>query len=345
MVSVEGNRLSVDRRVGLQLGHRGPGRELVDLGLAAGHLELPGVVVGHVGPGHAVQVRLARLPVVGVLDELERAALVPVVELERAGADRRVVERGRGLAAVVVGHDAVGEQRQVGQDGRPLVLQVDHHRVGGRGGHRLDGGVDVAPALGGGHRLLQAELHVLGRHGRAVGELDPLPQRDGVRQLVLRDGVAGREPRRDALAVAGDGEQRLGDLLDDPDRVVVEDSRFVERLCVLRVGEDEVPARDRRAGAGGTTTWWCLPRTRKRLTRSRPAPAGRQPAVRAMVRIGLCLTSSSGELRSDGYVAKRDDMRAVRRTTQRGTRPCVEGGTALCPSCWAKVCANLCPTL
>src|ERR1700727_929499 len=39
-----------------------------------------------------------------------------------------------------------------------------------------------------------------------------------------------------------------------------------------------------------------------------PASATRaQPTVRAMVRTGLCLTSSSGEHRSDGFVAKRDD--------------------------------------
>src|SRR6202451_3852119 len=40
-----------------------------------------------------------------------------------------------------------------------------------------------------------------------------------------------------------------------------------------------------------------------------PASATRaQPTVRAMVKTGLCLTSSSGEHRSDGFVAKRDDV-------------------------------------
>src|SRR6202451_1630651 len=62
-----------------------------------------------------------------------------------------------------------------------------------------------------------------------------------------------------------------------------------------------------------------------------PASATRaQPTVRAMAKTDLCLTSSSGELRSDGFIAKGDD---------------VGRGTTMCRGGWAKVCANLCPTL
>src|ERR1700685_2022767 len=55
-----------------------------------------------------------------------------------------------------------------------------------------------------------------------------------------------------------------------------------------------------------------------------PASATRaQPTVRAVVKTGLCLTSSSGEHRSDGFVAKRDDVGG-------DTTLCRGRGTALC---------------
>ena len=117
---------------GLERGNARPGGELVDLRLAALELELPRVVARRVGPGHAVQVRQARLPVVRVLYQLERLALVPVVPLERAGADRRLVEGGLGLAAVVVRHDVVREQRQVGEQRGPRELEADYHGLRGR---------------------------------------------------------------------------------------------------------------------------------------------------------------------------------------------------------------------
>src|SRR5579859_450581 len=59
-----------------------------------------------------------------------------------------------------------------------------------------------------------------------------------------------------------------------------------------------------------------------------PASAMRaQPTVRAMVRTGLCLTSSSGEHRSDGFVAKRKGVRVAKGRRREKTR---ESGTALC---------------
>src|ERR1700678_152844 len=55
-----------------------------------------------------------------------------------------------------------------------------------------------------------------------------------------------------------------------------------------------------------------------------PASATRaQPTVRAVVKTGLCLTSGSGEHRSDGFVAKRDDVGG-------DTTLCRGRGTALC---------------
>ena len=242
-----------DVRRGLQAAHRGPGRELVHLGLAALELQLPGVVAGHVGPGHAVEVRLALLPVVGVAHQLERAALVPEVPLERPGADRGVVELGLGLAAVVGGHDPVGEQRQVGEQRRPRVLEVDHHGAGGRRVDRLDGGVDVAPALGRGTGLVDGELHVGRRHRLAVGELHPLAQGERVGLLVRRHGIAGGQPRLHALAVRRHRVQRLHDLLEDPDRLVVEHGRVVHRLRVSGAGDHQVAAVHRSPGAAAGT--------------------------------------------------------------------------------------------
>ena len=71
-----------------------------------------------------------------------------------------------------------------------------------------------------------------------------------------------------------------------------------------------------------------------------PASATRaQPTVRAVAKTDLCLTSSSGERRSDGFVAKGDDVGV-------DTTLCAEGrGTTVCRGGWAKVCANLCATL
>src|ERR1700735_1509278 len=67
-----------------------------------------------------------------------------------------------------------------------------------------------------------------------------------------------------------------------------------------------------------------------------PASATRaQPTVRAIVKTGLCLTSSSREHRSDEFVAKGGGRGRGHDPVPRGkARPCAEGG-------WAKVCANL----
>ncbi len=242
-------QVHVDALRGLQAGHCGPGGELVDLRLAALELQLPGVVVRDVGPGDAVQVRQPLLPVERVPDQLERLALVPEAPLERAGADRVGVELVLGLAAVVVRHDPVGEDRQVGEQRRPRELEVDDDGLGRGRVHRLDGRVQVGPALRRLAVLVDRELHVRGRQRLAVGELDAGPEGEGVGLLVRRDLVAGRERGLHALAVVGHGVELLEDLLEDPDRVVVEYRGGVHRLRVLNGREDEIAA-VHRAAAG-----------------------------------------------------------------------------------------------
>src|SRR5439155_2127945 len=65
----------------------------------------------------------------------------------------------------------------------------------------------------------------------------------------VRRFVAGGGPRLTVLAVRGDGIERLHDLLAEPDRLVLEAVRLVERLRVLDARD-----RDRAAvlGSGGT---------------------------------------------------------------------------------------------
>ena len=75
---------------------------------------------------------------------------------------------------------------------------------------RLDGRVDEAPALAGLGGLVDGELHVLGRHRLAVGELHALPERERVGLLVRGHLVAGGQLRHHALAVGGDRVQRAG---------------------------------------------------------------------------------------------------------------------------------------
>src|SRR5882672_10462906 len=65
-----------------------------------------------------------------------------------------------------------------------------------------------------------------------------------------------------------------------------------------------------------------------------PQPASAtmaQPTLRAMVNAGRCLTSSSGVSRGDRVVAA--GWREIK------ARPCARA------KAWAKVCANLCPTM
>src|SRR4029079_13981198 len=81
--------------------------------------------------------------------------------------------------------------------------------------------VEEAPALILDPRGVDRELDVGRGHGLAVRELDARAQLEGVGLLVGGEGVGGRKPGLDVLAVLGDGVERLHDLLEDPDRLVV----------------------------------------------------------------------------------------------------------------------------
>ncbi|MDT4843591.1 hypothetical protein FQZ97_775250 [compost metagenome] len=115
------------------------------------------VVVDHRLPGDAVDLRVAGLPVAGELLALQVIGLLPLDELERAGADR--VEGN--LLAVLL------------QRGRR-----DHHR------RRMRQHVDERR-----ERLLQRDLDG-GIEGGAVVELDALLQLDGIDQAILADVIA-----------------------------------------------------------------------------------------------------------------------------------------------------------
>src|SRR6185437_1147760 len=115
----------------------------------------------------------------------------------------------------VLRNDPVREERDVGDERRPLELEMkdDGARMGGR--DALDRGVEISPALRLRPSVVDRELDVCRRHGLSVRELDALAQLEGVRLAVLRFRVARREPRLERLAVVPGLEERLVDLLGD----------------------------------------------------------------------------------------------------------------------------------
>ena len=252
----------------LQLRDRVERRELVHLDLVALELQPAGVLVGDVRPGDRVEVRLPLLPVVRVALEGDRLADDALVPHERPGADRVAVERLARLPGEVVRDDPVREQRDVGEERRPLVLQVDDDRVRARRGDVLDRGVEEAPALRLGAGIVERELDVGRGHRLPVRELDALAELEGVGLAAVRDLVARGEPRLLALAVGGDGVERFHDLLGEPDRLVLEHVRLVERLRIFDAGD-----RDRAAVLGGRGR---VLRARAACQRSRSPGSGEQ---------------------------------------------------------------------
>src|SRR5207247_8107410 len=79
-------------------------------------------------------------------------------------------------------------------------------------------------------------------HRLAVRELDAGAELERVRLAVLRLRVRRREPGPQRLAIVGCEVERLVDLLRDPDRLVLEDVRLVERLRVLDPRDRDRPA-------------------------------------------------------------------------------------------------------
>src|SRR5207248_1773729 len=87
------------------------------------------------------------------------------------------------------------------------------------------------------------------------GEADTLAQLERVPLAAVRRLVARREPGPDAPAIRSGGDERLVDLLHEPDGLVLEDVRLVERLRVFLPRDRDRAAslrlRGRVSGSGG----------------------------------------------------------------------------------------------
>src|SRR5665811_1700100 len=90
----------------------------------------------------------------GVLLQPDVVPLLPRVPHERAGGNRSSVEVLRGLAAVVLGNDAVVRATQVGKQRGPRVLGLNNDGEIVRRRDLLDGGVDELPTTLGLARLI-----------------------------------------------------------------------------------------------------------------------------------------------------------------------------------------------
>jgi hypothetical protein len=206
------------------------------LGLAAGQVGVGRVVGQERGVVDYADLRLARLPVLGVghvLDVLRGA--VAAAGGEGAGADRvlvRVGDRVRDLGPDLLVHDAdlvgdVVEVRHRGRlEGHHDLVRAGHHDAGQ---HRPDG-VDVQ----GGVLLHQVERvgDVRGGHRVTVGELHAAPDGEGDHLVAVAPGVAAGQPRRGRVVLQGvDEHQRL---VDGPERK--RDIAQVERVEVAGPG-------------------------------------------------------------------------------------------------------------
>ena len=156
----------------LQLVDRVEGRKLVHLDLAPAELELTRVLVGHERPRHAVEIRLALLPVEGVPLERDRLADDPLVPHERTGSHGMLVERLPRLAAEVLRDDPVREERDVGDERRPREFEMEDDRARVGRVDALDRGVEIPPAFCLRPRVVDRELDIGRRHRLAVRELD-----------------------------------------------------------------------------------------------------------------------------------------------------------------------------
>ncbi len=155
-----------------------------------------------------VEVRLALLPVLRVAGEHDLAARRPLLEDERAGAQRVTVELLAPLLDPLLGHDVTEVHGDGVEEGEVRVLErdldgvvVDGLEAGDLSGlalHELVG-ADDAHVEGRGrrarleHHALEAVLEVGRRHltiDRRL-ELDALAQVEGVRLAVGRDAAVG----------------------------------------------------------------------------------------------------------------------------------------------------------
>jgi hypothetical protein len=209
--------------------------------------------------GDLVEVRQARVPVIGVLFEHDALAERPFRQFERTGANRVLAEIGTVFLDFFLGHHMREVDRHDVQEGRVGTRQFELH------GQRIDDGDAGEPvrlasgglfitfdrteeALAGAlrrrvHHALDRILHVFGRHLAAVVELDALAQLEGEGLAVRRDLVAlgqiGTQGRGAGFVVHQAVEQALDHR---PVLPIVADSR-VERGHVVLVGDDDLAAR------------------------------------------------------------------------------------------------------
>ena len=260
---VEGVRLRALRghdegRVGLEPIQVGQRQAVI-----GGDLDLPGLdrrrrrrPVGNEAPHHAVQIRETLAPIVGVAVRHHVLAALVAHELERAGADRRVV--GRVLQHVGPGIDvlryhvaeiAQGAQQQVerhrlriAEHGGMLVRRVDRDQV------LLQLGAVVELGL---PQLHSVVLHVGGGKRLAVVPLHALAQMEGDGFAVRRGVPPGRQ-HPDRLAIRIQIHQRLhhlaGDGIDAGGRA---QGRVQDALLAAHVRRQRAATRDGgRRGSG-----------------------------------------------------------------------------------------------
>ena len=183
--------------------------------------------------GDRVQVRelvavLVLAPVVGVLDHGELVVDLPLLELERAGADQVAVTGGRVVELGLAHHPEAARAVEERREGRPRGDGRDVHRQVVDDRHVLDvlqdeeeqqrlAGRVLAP------KCVEVVLDDGGRERRAVAELDVGTDLD---RPVLVAGVArdGLGQVRDVLAVG-----------------VRCCERVVDRTCDLDAGDGELP--------------------------------------------------------------------------------------------------------
>jgi hypothetical protein len=229
----------VDRHPGMRRHHlpSGGGDAGVVGGLEAGDVEVVdraagedvdlAVLVGDGaggGVGDELEVDLVEIgpvlhPVFVVADEVDVGAALPLLELERAGADRRRVHLVRGVVGALV--DVRGDDRGGGDLHREHqraegLAEHDLHRAVVGGGDALDlVGVDRAPArMDLRQEHVEREDDVLGRERLAVVPGDALLQVEGVGERVVGDLPLAGE-RRLGLEVGRVAQQRLVDVAGD----------------------------------------------------------------------------------------------------------------------------------
>ena len=178
-------------------------RELLvrDVGTVVAHRQDPGVLVARIEADLDLRIGNARNGVGGVLEEVEHHELdLPAVDLGHAVRMHAHRQLSVGRARAPEGLDGVlDDDREVGDLARRIVVL-------GVGAHALD---DLA---------------------RAFGLQDDLPQ--GELKLLALD-VAAPEASQKAVAVVGDGAQRLLELVRDDGRHLAHDARALEVRDVL----------------------------------------------------------------------------------------------------------------